>query len=521
MKLLNLLPILSVLCFGFAACNDTESSMLPVFTETVEFENAEISFQENADTVQIPVILSGFAKNDVRITVEVYRQKEMLAREDTNFYLPVKTITIPKGGSAGVIPLVIVNDNEVNINRSFRLRISKIEGAEPARISQMCKINLVNEDFWPEVQLSASFYNITEHETTLVIPVTAVGIFYEPMDVNVKVTNGSAAEGTNFTLSKTSFRFTEAFRDSIVVTLPYQDIQEDISFNLDLEVLAGGLAGKINSAKVTIRDVRKVVRFAKAQTPVLVNAKTILVPVVIEGLRSVRDLTATIAVKNAGGLVEGTDYRLEDNILVTKGDTTLYVKFLLADGVQMPATSLELQIESVVGGEIDPAGQVTALTVTAAQKIDPLLKPWVALSWTSEELKGEGAGNGTAAQMIDGKMASGNHWHSKWQGGFDTAPFILVFDMKENIEIEKICLYRRQTNNTDTKKATIELSMDNVHWGTPHLYDFTTGTLVLNGLEQLLPVAETGRYIRVTVTECKDQNTASFSEMEVWGLSKK
>lgn len=519
MKISNLLMTLGISAVGFSACNDLQNTMLPVFTETVEFENTGIVFSENADTVQIPVILSGFAKNDVQLTVAVYREKEMLAREDTNFFLPVKTITIPKGGSTGSIPLIIENDNEVNVNRSFRLQITKIDGAEPARISQLCKVTLVNEDFWPEVQFANSSFSLTEHETRLVIPVIALGIFYEPMDVNVKVTNGTAVEETNFSLSKTSFNFTKSQLDSIVVTIPVQDINEDLSFNLNMEVLNGGLAGKIKSTKVTIKDVRKIVGFANSETPVLANAKTISIPLVISGMRSSRDLIAEIMVKDAGGLVEGTDFTLTDNPLVTKGDTTLYVKLNLADGVSLPTTPILLEVKKVTDGEISETLGITTLKITAGGKIDPIIKPWEMLQWTSEEPTGDGGC--PAKNLIDGNIDK--FWHSRWQTGKDPAPFILEFDMKEKIEIEKIGLYRRQLANKDAKEVTVEISPDRTVWGTPHKYVFDAAgvTLIKNGLEKQLPVSETGRYVRVTVTTCTGQNTASLAEIVIWGFPRK
>lgn len=511
--------MLGILMLGVAACNDEANKQLPVFTETVEFENTSMAFNENAGEVRIPVILSGFAKEDVKVTVEVYTKdtRDTTAVEGVHFTLPQKTITIPAGESIGEIPMTIINDNTVNVSRVFRLQITVLEGADHARISQITRVTIVNEDFWPVVQFSAARYSITEHEDLLVIPMSALGIFYQPMDVRVNVTDGTAVRGVNYEILETNFHFEDSTRTELLVTIPHQDLNGDLDFTLDLEVLKGGVVGKYKSAKVTIKDVQKFVRFGSMQTTVLANANPMLIPVMFTGVRSSRDITATIGVKNAGGLAEG-DYTLEDNVLTSKGDTTLYAKFRLREGVAFPAAPIEFEILDVEGGEINETVFSTELKATEGEKIDPTLKPWEALSWTTEEPSGEGADNGHAVHMIDGKMDT--FWHSRWQGGEDNPPFEIVVDMNENIEVGKIGLYRRQPSNGDTYKATVEISKDKQNWEGKIEFDFTAGGLTQNGLEKVLPVSVTGRYLRVTVTACRG-TVASLAEVTVWGIRRK
>lgn len=519
MRRTNLFIILGIFLIGLAACNDEDVKKLPVFTETVEFENTSLSFLENADTVNIPVILSGFSKTDVTLTVEVDKNsKDTTAVEGVHFVLLEKTIVIPAGESIGNIRMKIINDNDVNVNRYFRLLISEIEGAEPARISQLMRISIVNEDFWPEMSFSAPKYTITEHDDKLVIPMSALGTFYRPMDVKLHVIDGTAKQGVNFIVSQTDFHFEDSARVNLVVTIPQQELDQDLDFSLEFEVLNGGITGKNKAAKVTIKDVRKIVYFGQKETPVLANAKPMLIPVVFGGVRSPRDFVATIGVKNAGGLAAG-DYELIDNILTTKGDTTLYVKFALKDGVSMPASPIEFEFLNTQGGEVADTIPTTQMVVTPGIKIDPKEEPWSIVSFTSEEPTGEGDGNGRAIHMIDGDMNS--FWHSHWDSYYDKAPFVIVVDMGEKIEIEKIGLYRRQPSNDNTKKATIAVSMDKIVWGPEVEYDFTAGGLTQNGLEKVLPASVTGRYVRVTVNECHQNNeVASFAELTIWGLQR-
>lgn len=514
MKRTNLFFVLGIFLLGITACNDEENKQLPVFTETVEFENTSMSFRENADTVKIPVILSGFAKTDVEVSIEVYKgTKDTTAVEGKHFILPQKTITIPAGKSVGEFPMIIVNDNEVNVNRNCRLQITGIQGADPARISQLIRVTIVNEDFWPEMSFSAAKYTVTEHDDRLIIPMSALGIFYQPMDVKVHVTDGTAKQGINYTVSQTDFHFEDSTRIGLVVDILQQDLTEDLDFNLELEVLNGGITGKFKSAHVTIKDVRKIIGFRAAETPVLTNANPVKIPVVFGGVRSPRDVTATVSLKDAGGLKPG-DYTLEDNVLTSKGDTTLYVKLKLNNGVTLPEIPLTFEITSVEGGEIHETLNTTTLKPTAGEKIDPTAEPWEALSWTTEEPTGDGGGQ--AYKIIDGNM--GTFWHSIWTSTPVKCPYELIFDMHENIEIAKIGLYRRQPSNGDTHKATVEVSVDKQNWVGKTDFDFTAGGLVSNGLEITLPVSQVGRYIRVVITECRSSEVASLAELSIWGL---
>lgn len=523
MKINKLLLLVSV-CLGgaFYACEDSSVKDDFDYQDTVEFEREKIVFQENADTVQIPVIISGFAKNDVEITVEVRRKEELTAREDTNFILLEKTVRIPKNGSATTIPMKIIDDHVVNPDRSFDLVIKSIVGAEKARISQVCRVVLANEDFWPLVTMSKSTYQTTEHDAELVIPLTATGIFYQPTQVTLQVTSGTAVEGTNFTIDRKNFTFdNEHMVDSIVVKLASKELQEDCSFDLNLEI-TDGLPGKVKASKVVIKDVRKFVGFLSDKFQILKNEKDVRVPVSISGVRSPRDLVTKIGVKSSGNLVEGTDFTLSDNVITTKGDTVLFttVRFL-TDG-DLSGDMIELQVEEVTGGDIEEL--VPATTLSVVEGVEFNRSNWEILSFTSEEPKAESGGNnGKAIHLIDGGTREdrglGTFWHSRW-GSAPTGvlPYEFVIDMHEQVRVGTIRLYRRQPSNSAVKLATIEISDDNENWSPMYDIDFTT-TDPENSKILDLPNVRTARYIRLGIpNRGNNGNTASLAELMLFGL---
>lgn len=522
MKINKLLLLLAGVGGFIYACEDSSVKDDFNYQDTVEFEREKMTFQEDADTVQIPVIISGFAKNDVEVTVEVRRKEELTAREDTNFILLEKTVRIPKDGSAASIPMKIINDNVVNPDRSFDLIIKSVVGAEKARISQVCRVVIANEDFWPLVTMSKSKYQTTEHDDQLVIPLTATGIFYQPTQVTVLVNSGTAVEGTNFTIDRKEFTFDNEHKtDSIVVKLASLELQEDCSFDLELEI-TDGLPGKVKASKVVIKDVQKFVGFPSEKIKMLKNAKEVKVPVLISGVRSPRDLVTTIGVKSAGSLVEGSDFTLTDNVITTKGDTTLYATLRFTTDKVLQGDLIELEVKDVQGGEID---EITPSATMEAVEGDEFNRSnWKILSFTSEEPTGESGGNnGKAIHLIDGSTREdrglGTFWHSRWASApTGVLPYEFVIDMQQQVNVGFVRLYRRQPTNSAVKLATIELSTDNVNWSPVYDIDFTT-TDPENSKILILPDAQKARYIRLGVpARGGNGNTASLAELMLFGL---
>lgn len=523
MKMNRLLLLLVCLGSVFYACEDSSVQDGFDYKDSVEFEREKMTFLENADTVQIPVIISGFAKNEVEITVEVRRKEELTAREDTNFILLAKTVKIPEGGSATYIPMKIIHDNVVNPDRSFDLIIKSVVGAEKARISQVCRVVIANEDFWPVVTFGKAAYQTTEHDAELVIPITATGVFYQPTLVTVQVNSETAVEGSNFTIDRKSFTFNNEHKaDSIVVKVALKELSEDCSFNMVLQEVIDGLPGKVKSTKVVIKDVKKYVGFSALQLPILKNEKNVKVPVVISGVRSPRDLTTRIGVKSSGSLVEGSDFTLLNNEFTTKGDTTLFATIQFNTSQNLEGNVLELQVEEVTAGDIDELIPTTTLTVEKAKEFNR--SAWAVLSFTSEEPTGEDGGkNGRAIHLIDGSTREdgglGTFWHSRWASEpYGAIPYEFVIDMKEPVRVETVRLYRRQPSNGSVKVATIEFSEDKVSWSAPYDINFTTQDEKNSKILEL-PETKVGRYIRLGVPDRDGNgNTASLAELVLFGL---
>lgn len=493
MKTVKWLGVLWILSYTFCSCDSTNTLTDISSNETVEFEFDRMSLPESVGDTLIPFILSGFLSEDVDLTVAVVESEKLTAKENEHFVLSAKNVKIVAGTGRAYIPIRIVDDHIVNVNRSFDLSITGAAGAGQAAISQVCRVTILNDDFWPVVNLPGSVITTTEHDDKLVIRLTAAGIFYQPTRVTLVVNSGSAVEGTDFTVSKKSFTFDQnATMDSVEVTLLTRELSQDITFGLTMEV-EDGVAGKFGSAKVVIKDVVKQVGFAKTEIPMLKNAQEFQVPVAIRGVRSPRDLRTTVKVKGFSGVQE-SDFELQNFDIVTKGDTVLYVTLVSHNGNWPADASVDLKIESVEGGSIIPENAETRVVVTPGSELRK--KSWAMLSCNSFQKGNE------PEKIIDGDNAS--FWQAKWspaQIPSEKMPFIFVIDLKERVQVESLKMYRL---NGDSKKIEIYMSEDNVNWN-------LVGTLVdtdfaANIADYQLLTTANGRYLKLVQTESGRQS---------------
>lgn len=497
MKTIKWLGVLLTLSYAFCSCESTNTLTGISSNETVEFEFDRMSIPENVGDTLIPFILSGFLDEDVVLTLSVVESEKLTAKEGEHFILDAKDVKIVAGAGRAYIPLRIIDDQDVNTNRSFDLAITGTAGVGQAAISQVCRVTILNDDFWPVVSFPAGVVATTEHDDKLVIPLVAAGIFYQPVQATLVVNSGSAVEGTDFSISRKTFTFDEnTTADSIEVTLLTKEIGNDITFGLALEI-ENGITGKFGSAKVVIKDVVKQVGFAKTEIPLLKNALEFQVPVAIRGVRSPRDLRATVKIKGFSGVQE-SDFELQNQDIVTKGDTVLFVTLVSLSGKWPEGAFVELEIDpEIEGGSLIPESQVTKVVVTSGNELRK--RNWEVLSCNSFQSGNE------AAKIIDGDNAT--FWQAKWspaQTPSEKMPFVIVFDLKERVQVESLKLHRV---NGDSKKIEIYMSEDNVNWTLVGTLE--EASFVSHVADYPFEVTANGRYLKLIQTESGRQNGTS------------
>jgi hypothetical protein len=110
----------------FTACSDDED--WNTSDATVSMTNQEISFKENKGIVTIPITVEGTLNGPAHITLETVETGENPAMNDVHYLITSKEINIPEDGSSVSVELMTVDDDEINENRTFILRIKDAQG---------------------------------------------------------------------------------------------------------------------------------------------------------------------------------------------------------------------------------------------------------------------------------------------------------------------------------------------------------------------------------------------------------
>ncbi len=147
----------------------------------------------------------------------------------------------------------------------------------------------------------------------------------------------------------------------------------------------------------------------------------------------------------------------------------------------------------------------------------PALKRYDRSSWAVLEVSDQTASDGGGMHtLIDGNL--GNYWHSKWDGGNVPCPHWAIIDMKEDHEIGKIEVYRRN-NNTDTKTVEIFLSNSRDPNGTwTKIGQGVFPTTVQNQLDFYTKDAVRGRYMKIYLPDSNREPFTSIAEIYAWGF---
>lgn len=127
MKYLKLFLLLAAVPF-LGACSDDDNSWNSDADVTVNMKNPTLRIKESAGMVNVPIEVTGNTNGKVHVTIAVEETGANPAKEDVNYYITSKEVTISDG--EGNIELEAVDDDEVNDDRTFNITIVDAKGAK-------------------------------------------------------------------------------------------------------------------------------------------------------------------------------------------------------------------------------------------------------------------------------------------------------------------------------------------------------------------------------------------------------
>lgn len=476
---------------------------------------------------EIPVELFGTWRKALQFKVAVLpTEGENAAVEGVHFRLLQDVFVVENATDPISVPVEIIDDGEVNADRVFTLDISEVTGGEIYTQSKRCIVTIKNDDMG--IYFGKTALEAEERAGTVKIPVRLTGVTDEPLSFTVACT-GSAAEGTDYSMEKTWT--IEAGQDSTEIEVNLTD-RDGLSADRVLELAFGQLPenvqvyGRGTGCTLDILDCGSTVTLVGETSRMILNDSTRMVLPVSMSAAVAHDVVLTAAVTAREGLDERQVTVVNPQITIPAGSTTAQVELSLFSLPIKSKASFRLEITGAYGATA--AGDACTVSKYYKYRTTDLS----VTDFTSEEATGEGAGNGRAANAIDGN--TGTFWHSIWAGGNPVLPEGMVLSLPDNIVVMGVEITRRiHASNADLKEVQIYLSdsqtkflrEDNGAWGT------SVGSLTWtnqgstsaepNTRRLLLDTPLEGKkYLKVSATQSWRNSNVSIAEIAVYGYTK-
>lgn len=220
----------------------------------IGFKNTLMSAPEEQDLFKVPVVLS--KKYAEPVTFKVAVKEGGTALPDLHFHLDQEKIyTIPAGDTIVNIDLHIVDNDTVNENTVFELRIVEAQNASITEIYQECKVTIVNDERDAYVSFARTNTQAFESDGYIWIPIKISGVYKLPVKVTIAVEDGSAIQGRDYEVENNEITFeNDKMLDSIRIKVIDNTITDiDKYFIVSIAEVKGALkAEKDQEMQATI-----------------------------------------------------------------------------------------------------------------------------------------------------------------------------------------------------------------------------------------------------------------------------
>lgn len=127
MKYIKLFMLMAAVTL-LGACSSDDDSWNSAADVTVGMQSQNMTVSEGKGIFNVPIEVKGETDGNVFVTVEVKEVGENPAKEDVNYYVTDKTISISDG--TGNVEIETVDDDDINDSRTFQVTIVDAKGAK-------------------------------------------------------------------------------------------------------------------------------------------------------------------------------------------------------------------------------------------------------------------------------------------------------------------------------------------------------------------------------------------------------
>lgn len=125
--------MLAVAAVVMASCSSDDDSYNTIATTNVGFTNNTVVVKENSGYFNVPITISGERNGDIKVIVEAEPCGPNPAVEDQHYLITSKTLTLLNDTTKQEtlnVQIKTVDDQEINVNREFKLKITSVQGAQ-------------------------------------------------------------------------------------------------------------------------------------------------------------------------------------------------------------------------------------------------------------------------------------------------------------------------------------------------------------------------------------------------------
>lgn len=144
---LNRIFAIALAALTMTACSDDDDTDFNTASDvTVNMEAATMTIPEdNNGMYNVPITVTGKANGMIKVTVEMQEVGSNPAKADKHYIVTSDYVYIPAGDETGNIEFHATGDEEINEDRTFSIKIVKVEGAKIGT-ETTTTITLVDDD---------------------------------------------------------------------------------------------------------------------------------------------------------------------------------------------------------------------------------------------------------------------------------------------------------------------------------------------------------------------------------------
>ena len=254
MKYIKLFMLMAAVTF-FAACSSDDESWNSASDVTVGMAKAEMTVNEGKGLFNVPIEVKGETSGNVFVTVEVKEVGANPAKEDVNYYVTDKTISI--SDSIGYVEVEPVDDDEINDDRTFEITIVEAKGAKIGNATTQVSLKDNDSQIYEKLQGKWKLTGVSRQGAPMESVVKIIGAS-DDSDGDYNNTLYLTGMAVSSSSARLSFHYDEDTKQGYVAfdNLGKYNFIEGYDFTKDLGIMGNIVLNNLSNGSLTTTPIK-------------------------------------------------------------------------------------------------------------------------------------------------------------------------------------------------------------------------------------------------------------------------